>query len=71
MVPKLAGIMAEGGVTGVTVLRMEVPCCGGLSWAVQRALQQSGRTDLPVHEVVVGVRGDIVSERAQTTGLPV
>lgn len=71
VVPKLAGIMADGGITGVTVLRMEVPCCGGLSWAVQKALQQSGRTDLPVREVVVGVRGDIVSERAQTTGLPV
>ena len=71
VVPKLAGIMAEGGITGVTVLRMEVPCCGGLSWAVQKALQQSGRTDLPIREVVVGVRGDVVSERAQTTGLPV
>jgi NAD-dependent dihydropyrimidine dehydrogenase PreA subunit len=71
VIPKLAGIMAEGGITGVTVVRMEVPCCGGLSWAVQKALQQSGRTDLPVREVVVGVRGDVVSERAQTTGLPV
>jgi NAD-dependent dihydropyrimidine dehydrogenase PreA subunit len=71
VIPKLAGIMAEGGVTGVTVLRMEVPCCGGLSWAVQKALQQSGRAGLPLREVVVGVRGDIVSERAQMTGLPV
>jgi NAD-dependent dihydropyrimidine dehydrogenase PreA subunit len=71
VVPKLAGIMAEGGITGVTIVRMEVPCCGGLSWAVQKALQQSGRTDLPLREVVVGARGEIVSERAQTTGIPV
>jgi Pyruvate/2-oxoacid:ferredoxin oxidoreductase delta subunit len=71
VIPKLAGIMAEGGITGVTVVRMEVPCCGGLSWAVQKALQQSGKSGLPLREVVVGVRGDIVSERAQTTGLPV
>jgi Pyruvate/2-oxoacid:ferredoxin oxidoreductase delta subunit len=71
VIPKLAGIMTEGGITGVTVLRMEVPCCGGLSWAVQKALQQSGRTDLPLREIVVGVRGEIVSERAQATGLPV
>ena len=71
VIPKLAGIMAEGGITGVTVVRMEVPCCGGLSWAVQKALQQSGKDGLPLREVVVGVRGDIVSERAQTTGLPV
>jgi NAD-dependent dihydropyrimidine dehydrogenase PreA subunit len=71
VIPKLAGIMAEGGITGVTVLRMEVPCCGGLSWAVQKALQQSGKAGLPLREVVVGVRGEIVSERAQPTGLPV
>jgi NAD-dependent dihydropyrimidine dehydrogenase PreA subunit len=71
VIPKLAGIMAEGGITGVTVVRMEVPCCGGLSWAVQKALQQSGKAGLPLREVVVGVRGDIVSERAQMTGLPV
>jgi NAD-dependent dihydropyrimidine dehydrogenase PreA subunit len=71
VIPKLAGIMAEGGIAGVTVVRMEVPCCGGLSWAVQKALQASGRTDLPLREVVLGVRGDVVSERAQTTGIPV
>jgi NAD-dependent dihydropyrimidine dehydrogenase PreA subunit len=71
VIPKLAGIMAEGGITGVTVVRMEVPCCGGLSWAVQKALQQSGKSDLPLREVVVGVRGDIVSERNATTGLPI
>jgi hypothetical protein len=63
--------MAEGGITGVTVVRMEVPCCGGLSWAVQKALQASGRADLPLREVVLGVRGEIVSERAQATGIPV
>lgn len=71
VVPKLADIMAQGGITGVTIVRMEVPCCGGLSWAVQKALQQSGRTDLPLREIVVGVRGEIVSERAQATGVPV
>ena len=70
VVGKLAGIFKDGGVTGITVLRMEVPCCGGLSWAVQKALQASGRTDLPLREVVVSVRGEIVSERTQTTGLP-
>lgn len=70
VVDKLAGIFRDGGITGITVARMEVPCCGGLSFAVQKALQQSGRTDLPLREVVIGVRGDVVSERAQTTGLP-
>jgi NAD-dependent dihydropyrimidine dehydrogenase PreA subunit len=71
VVDRLAGIMAQGGISGVTVVRMEVPCCGGLSWAVQQAIKASGRTDLPLREVVVGTRGDIVSERATTTGIPV
>jgi len=70
VVEKLAGIFKDGGITGITVVRMEVPCCGGLSWGVQKALQMSGRTDLPLREVVIGVRGDIVSDRAQTTGIP-
>jgi len=70
VVEKLAGIFKDGGITGITVVRMEVPCCGGLSWGVQKALQMSGRTDLPLREVVVGVRGDIVSERGQMTGIP-
>ncbi len=70
VIEKLAGIFKDGGITGITVMRMEVPCCGGLSWAVQQALKASGRTDLPLREVVVGVRGDIVSDRAQATGLP-
>ena len=70
VVEKLAGIFKDGGITGISVVRMEVPCCGGLSWAVQKALQMSGRTDLPLREVVVGVRGEIVSERAQMTGIP-
>ncbi len=60
---KLAGIFAGGGITGVTVVRMEVPCCGGLSWAVQKALEASGRSDLPVREVVISAGGDILSER--------
>ena len=71
VVDKLAGIFKDGGITGITVLRMEVPCCGGLSYAVQKAVQASGRTDLPLREVVIGVRGDIVSERNTTTGIPV
>lgn len=63
VLPKLAGIFTEGGITGVTVVRMEVPCCGGLSFAVRKALASSGRTDLPVREVVIGAGGEILAER--------
>jgi NAD-dependent dihydropyrimidine dehydrogenase PreA subunit len=55
---KLTEIFRSSGCTGVTVLRAEVPCCAGLTYAVQEAVKASGR-DLPVREVVAGVRGDL------------
>jgi hypothetical protein len=55
---KLAEIFSSSGITGVTVLRAEVPCCSGLTHAVHEAVRASGR-DLPVREVVVGVQGDL------------
>jgi Pyruvate/2-oxoacid:ferredoxin oxidoreductase delta subunit len=58
---KLTEIFAENAIRGVTVLRMEVPCCGGLSYLVKQAIQAS-KKDLPYHEVVIGIKGDIVAE---------
>lgn len=55
---KLAAIVREAGPRRLTVLRMEVPCCGGISQAaIQAALESDG--DFPVEEHVVGVRGGI------------
>jgi hypothetical protein len=42
----------------VTVARMEVPCCAGLTTAARRAAAASGR-DVPIREVVVGVDGGL------------
>ena len=61
-VERLAAMIAGSGLRDVTVARMEVPCCGGLVRAVLEARRRSGR-DVPVTEVVVGVRGDLVAER--------
>ena len=55
---KLTEIFRTSGCTGVTVLRAEVPCCAGLTYAVQEAVRASGR-ELPVREVVTGVQGDL------------
>ena len=57
---KLATIVAEGGVRSVTVVRMEVPCCGGISRLAREAIAASGR-DVPLREVVVAVDGRILS----------
>lgn len=53
---KLAAIMAQ--VRSVTVIRMEVPCCGGISRLARAAIAASGR-DVPIRDVVVAVDGRI------------
>jgi len=40
---KLTAILAENDIQSVTVVRMQVPCCGGLSHAVKTAMQNSGK----------------------------
>ncbi len=59
-VNKLAGILRNTTIPKVIVVRMEVPCCGGLSVTVQEALRLSERSDLVVEEVTVGLTGDIL-----------
>ena len=40
---KLTAIIANNDIKSVTVVRMEVPCCGGIEFAVKNALQASGK----------------------------
>ena len=40
---KLTAILVQNNIKSVTVVRMEVPCCGGIEQAVQRAMQRSGK----------------------------
>ena len=55
---KLAQVFLQNEIRSVTVLRMEVPCCGGLAAAVQRALAASGR-DIPLTVRIVGIDGTL------------
>lgn len=55
---KLGRILASNEIRSVTVVRMEVPCCGGISAAARHGLAASGK-DLPFRDVVVGVDGTI------------
>lgn len=59
---KLAAIIATGGVKSVTVVRMEVPCCGGISRIAREAIAASGR-ELPLRDVVVGADGRLRGDR--------
>jgi ferredoxin len=58
---KLEEIFRDSGCTGVTVMMMEVPCCGGLRWAAQQAMEASGK-NLPLKEIIIGVRGEILRD---------
>ena len=40
---KLTAIIQTNAIQSVTIVRMEVPCCGGLEMAVKKALQASGK----------------------------
>lgn len=59
---KLTALIDQAEVNTITVMIMEVPCCGGLSHLVRKAVAQAGRK-VPIKEVVVGLDGDILRER--------
>ncbi len=58
---KLGEIIKNNDVKSVTILRMEVPCCGGLELAVKKALQSSGKF-IPWRTVTVSVDGKILED---------
>lgn len=55
---KLAEILKNNDIKSITVLRMEVPCCGGIEMAAKRAIQASGK-GIPCQVVTVSVDGKI------------
>ena len=58
---KLTEIIRENDIKSVTVVRMEVPCCGGLELAAKKAFQQSGKF-IPWQVVTITVDGRLVEE---------
>ena len=56
---KLTDILKNNDIRSVTVVRMEVPCCGGIENAVKKALQNSGKF-LPWNVVTISTDGRIL-----------
>lgn len=56
---KLTEIFALNNLKSITVARMEVPCCGGIEFAVKKALEASGR-DIPLEVVTISTDGRIL-----------
>ena len=56
---KLTQIIANNNIKSVTVVRMEVPCCGGIENATKRALMASGKF-IPWQVVTISTDGKIL-----------
>ena len=56
---KLTEILRENDIKSVTIVRMEVPCCGGLEMAAKKALQASGKF-IPWQVVTLSLDGKII-----------
>jgi Fe-S-cluster-containing hydrogenase component 2 len=55
---KLTELFRVSSIKSITVLRMEVPCCGGIVMAARQALAASGK-DMPFHEVTITIGGEV------------
>ena len=53
---KLTEMFASNTIRSITLTRMEVPCCGGLEYAVKQAIAASGK-DIPLKVVTIGING--------------
>lgn len=58
---KLTEIIKNNNIKSVTIVRMEVPCCGGLELAAKKALQESGKF-IPWQVVTLSLDGQILDE---------
>ncbi len=69
-VTRLAEVFRQAGLAGLTVARMEVPCCRGLSAVVAEAMRRA-QAGFPLKEVVITRQGDMVASEplaAMTVG---
>ena len=60
-IDKFVSLINDAKVNTITVLLMEVPCCGGLIVMIQEASRRANRK-VPVKSITVSLRGDVISE---------
>ena len=59
---KLAEIIKYNNIRSIQVVRMEVPCCGGLEFATKRALEISGK-EIELNVTTISLKGEILSPK--------
>ena len=54
---KLGEILKNNKIKNITVAHMEVPCCSGLKWIAQKAVDLSNK-EIPIKNIMIGVKGE-------------
>jgi len=57
---QLTAVLQKSAIKSLTVVRMEVPCCSGLTHIAEKAIEAS-RKEVPFQEIIIGIKGDIKS----------
>lgn len=65
---KLGEILRNNNILSVTVVRMEVPCCGGIEHSVRRALEQSGK-EIPLSVFTLTTTGKIIDSISEVENI--
>jgi ferredoxin len=60
-IQKLTSMIADTKINSLTVVMMEVPCCGGLLHMAQTARTNAGR-NIPIKQAIVSVQGEVIEE---------
>lgn len=55
---KLGEILKNHNIKNITVAHMEVPCCSGLKWIAQKAVESSNK-EIPIKNIMIGINGEI------------
>jgi len=58
---KLTSMIADTKINSLTVAMMEVPCCGGLLFMAQKAVENAARK-IPVKKVIISLKGEVLEE---------
>jgi NAD-dependent dihydropyrimidine dehydrogenase PreA subunit len=60
-IEKLTVMIRDAEIKSLSVIIMEVPCCGGLLQMARMAMKAAGR-DIPINEIVISVKGEVLRE---------
>lgn len=60
-IQKLTSMISDTKINSLTVVMMEVPCCGGLLHMAQTARTNAGR-NIPIKQAIISVQGEVIEE---------